>query len=95
MLSQLNHEQQRYEIIEGHENMEQFLEMELLHFAYPHGGKEDFNETSEMLIRKNKRITAYSSYGGVNSEYCSSNVKRISLSNHSPMEIKLAVLSSL
>ena len=69
--------------------------MELIHFASPHGGQSHFNETSEMLVRKNKRITAYSSYGGVNSEYCSSNVKRISLSNHSPMEIKLAVLSSL
>ena len=95
MLSQLNPEQQQYEIIEGHKNLEQFLEMELFHFAYPHGGQAHFNETSEMLVRKYKRITAYSSYGGVNSEYCSSNVKRISLSNHSPMEIKLAVLSFL
>ena len=95
MLSQLNPEEQQYEIIEGHKNLEQFLEMELFHFAYPHGGQSHFNETSEMLVRKYKRITAYSSYGGVNSEYCSSNVKRISLSNHSPMEIKLAVLSSL
>jgi peptidoglycan/xylan/chitin deacetylase (PgdA/CDA1 family) len=95
MLSQLNPEEQQYEIIEGHKNLEQFLEMELFHFAYPHGGQSHFNETSEMLVRKNKRITAYSSYGGVNFEYCSSNVKRISLSNHSPTEIKLAVLSSL
>ena len=48
--------------------MEQLLEMEFMLFAYPHGGDANFNETSEMLVRNNC-ITAYSSYGGVNSEY--------------------------
>ena len=95
ILSQLNTEQQRYEIIEGHKDMENFLEMELLHFAYPHGGDIDFNETSKDLVRKFNRVSAYSSYGAVNLKYNPSNVKRISLSNHTPMEIKSTILSSL
>ena len=95
ILSQLSSEQQRYEIIEGHENMEKLLEMELLHFAYPHGGEIDFNENSKDLVRKFNRVTAYSSYGGVNFKYNPTNVKRISLSNQTGMGIKSAVLSSL
>jgi peptidoglycan/xylan/chitin deacetylase (PgdA/CDA1 family) len=94
ILSQLSPEEQQYEIIEGHKILEQLLDMELIHFTYPDGGQSYFNETSEMLVRKNKRIIAYRSYGDVNSKYCSSNVRRISLCNHSPMEIKLGVLSS-
>ena len=74
--------------------MEQLLEMEFMLFAYPHGVDASFNETSERLVKENF-ITAYSGFGKVNSEYCSSNVKHFSLRNHTPMEIKLAVLSSL
>jgi len=93
ILSRLNSKQQRYEIIEGHEKLEKFLEMELIHFAYPHGGKTDFDETSEELVKKCNRITAYSSYGGINFEFNPTNIKRISLSNHSPKEIKKAILA--
>jgi len=95
ILSQLSSEQQHYEIIEGHENMEKLLEMGLIHFAYPHGGEIDFNEKSKDLVRKLSRVTAYSSYGGVNFKYNPTNLKRISLSNQTAMGIKSAILSSL
>jgi peptidoglycan/xylan/chitin deacetylase (PgdA/CDA1 family) len=95
MLSRLVCEQQRHEILEGHRNLEQFLGMKLMHFAYPHGGRAHFNETSEKIVREHDRMAAYSSYGGVNFEFCSTNIKRISINNHSPKEIKLSVLAAL
>ena len=95
MLSRLVCEQQRHEILEGHKNLEQILGMKLIHFAYPHGGRAHFNETSEKIVREHDRMAAYSSYGGVNFEFCSTNLKRISINNHSPKEIKLSVLSAL
>jgi len=93
MLSKLNYEQQRYEILGGHRDLEELLDRKLVHFAYPHGGRTHFNETSEKIIRENNGVTAYSSYGGVNFEFCSTNVKRISINSHTPKDIKLSVLA--
>jgi len=95
MLSRLDCEQQRHEILGGHRDLEQLLDMKLVHFAYPYGGRAHFNETSEKIIRDHNHMTAYSSYGGVNFEFCSSDVKRISINSHTPKEIKLSVLASL
>tara|TARA_B100001123_G_C15305696_1_gene1022616 strand:+ start:1336 stop:2319 length:984 start_codon:yes stop_codon:yes gene_type:complete len=95
MLSQLVCEQQRYEILEGHRDLEQFLGMKLMHFAYPYGGRTHFNNISEKIVREHDLMAAYSSYGGVNVEFCSTDVKRISINSHSPKDIKLSVLSAL
>ncbi|MBF0290226.1 MAG: polysaccharide deacetylase family protein [SAR324 cluster bacterium] len=92
MLSKLDEKTQRHEIIEGHQRLETLLDMEVEHFAYPHGGLVHFNETSKRIVQEHQKMVAYSSYGGLNYTFNSTDLKRITLSNHSSADVKVAVL---
>lgn len=92
MLSKLDEDEQWKEIVEGHITLEKLVGSRLNCFAYPHGGMKHFNETSRHIIRESKRLVSFSSYGGLNYELDSTDVKRITLSDHTSMETKIAVL---
>lgn len=92
MLSRLSEGEQRKEIIDGHIKLEEFLGYKLEFFAYPHGGKVHFNEDSRRIIKESKRLTSFSSYGGLNYKLDRTDVKRITLSDHTTFNIKLSIL---
>jgi peptidoglycan/xylan/chitin deacetylase (PgdA/CDA1 family) len=94
MLSQLDECEQRKEVIEGHKQLEEILGYKIKYFAYPHGGQAHFNETSRRIIRESKRLVSFSSYGGLNYDLDRTDVKRITLSDHTPLNIKLSVLKN-
>ena len=92
MLSMLDENEQRKEIIDGHRTLEKLFDCRLNYFAYPHGGTTHFNDTSRSIIKESERLVSFSSYGGINYELDSTDVKRITLSDHTPMDTKIAVL---
>ncbi|MBN2483469.1 MAG: polysaccharide deacetylase family protein [Candidatus Omnitrophica bacterium] len=94
MLTDLNAEEQKKEIITGHENLENILGKKIHFFAYPHGGKTHFNETSRAIILEQGHMVAFSSYGGVNPDYQRDDIRRITLTDHSTLDIKSTVLSN-
>ncbi len=95
MLSKLDDSEQKEEIISGHLKLEELFGCKLEYFAYPHGGHSHFNETSRRIIMENKRLTSFSTYGGINFKFDRADVKRITLNTHSPFDIKLSVLKGI
>jgi peptidoglycan/xylan/chitin deacetylase (PgdA/CDA1 family) len=95
MLSMLDEREQRAEIIGGHIKLEEYLGRKLKYFAYPHGGKAHFDETSRSIIKESNRLTSFSSYGGLNYKLDNTDVKRITLSDHTALNIKFSVLKHL
>lgn len=92
MLSRLDENEQRKEIVDGHTKLEELLGCRLKYFAYPHGGQAHFNETSRHIIREYKRLISFSGYGGLNYKLDRTDVKRITLSVHIPVNIKFSIL---
>ena len=92
MLSRLSESEQRKEILDGHAELEELLGCRLKCFAYPHGGHAHFDETSRRIIRESKRLVSFSSYGGLNYKLDRTDIKRITLSDHSPLNTKIAIL---
>ncbi len=95
MLSKLDENGQRIEIIDGHMRLERLIGRKLDYFAYPHGGRAHFNETSRRIIRESKRLVAFDSYGGLNYKLDRTDIKRITLSDHSPLNTKIAILKNV
>ncbi len=92
MLSRLSEREQREEIIGGHIKLEEYLGCKLEYFAYPHGGKTHFDETSRRIIKESRRLVSFSSYGGLNYKLDSTDVKRITLNDHTPLKVKYSIL---
>ena len=94
ILSNLNEESQREEIIEGHQKLENLINMKLYLFAYPYGGSHHFNKTSRMIVKKINNLLAFSTYGGVNQTLNRADIKRITLTNHSTFKMKSIINSN-
>ena len=92
MLSRLSGREKREEIIGGHIKLEELLGCKLKYFAYPHGGTAHFNEDSRRIINEIKRLTSFSSYGGLNYKLDRTDVKCITLSDHTTLNVKLSIL---
>ena len=51
-LSLLNHDEQQYEIQENKKILEETIQKPIVHFSYPFGGKDDFDETSTEILKE-------------------------------------------
>ncbi len=94
ILSNLDEESQRLEIMWGHQKLENLVNKKLYLFAYPYGGSHHFNATSRMIVKKTNNLLAFSTYGGVNRKLNRADIKRITLTNHSTFEMKSLIISN-
>lgn len=92
MLVHLTEDEQRKEIFGGHRNLEMLVGKGLQFFAYPHGGTVHFNDTTRRIIEEHPCMVAFSTYGGVNYNFDRTDIKRITLTDHAPLEVKALVL---
>lgn len=96
MLPMLDENEQKKEIIDGHKKLEAFCGRKIDFFAYPHGGKTHFTETTEKIVSELKPTAAFSAYGGVNYalSFTGTDVKRVTISDQSGIKLKLHISSS-
>jgi len=94
MLSKLNLEQQKYEILTGHQKLEELLGKSLCFFAYPFGGRSHFNKDSRDIVASKEGLTAFSTYGGINCEFDNTDMKRITVTDQSAFSLKRIIISN-
>lgn len=95
ILSQQDIALQREEILQGHSKLEALKGGKLGLFAYPFGGKKHFTKDSGKIVKELKNVTAFSTYGGINVNYDATDIKRITLTTHSPLDMKGEIFRSL
>lgn len=91
LLSKLDEESQRQEIVEGHKKLESACGRSLHLFAYPYGGNGHFNETSKKIVSELQSLNAFSAYGGINHSFDRLDSKRITLSNEIGFKLKVRI----
>lgn len=94
ILSDLPIEKQKAEITEGHKGIERLTGERVRYFAYPHGGPSHFNEATKQIVR-GLNLVAFSAHGGINKNYDAANVKRITLTSHTPFDIKKEIFRAI
>lgn len=92
MLSSLSESDQYREIIQGHNKIENLIKRKTDFFAYPYGGIPHFTEVAKKIAQENG-LVAFSTYGGINDSFDTGDIRRVTLANHSSLEIKLKLLS--
>ena len=93
MLVRLDLASQRREIVEGHEKLSAILGKNLKYFAYPFGGLRHFDEASRKIIKTMDGVTAFNTFGLLNRSWEQTNVHRITLTRHSPWQIKMLLIN--
>ncbi|MBU1078668.1 MAG: polysaccharide deacetylase family protein, partial [Spirochaetes bacterium] len=92
MLSSIKKNNQKQEIVDGHKNLEKLLAKKLYFFAYPHGGVTHFDDNSRIIIKSIPELVAFSTFGGINYKFSQTDMKRITLTDHSPLGIKTILI---
>jgi len=93
-LSDLDFEEQRKEILRNKEILENITEDKIRLFAYPFGGKLDFNNDSKKILRKLKFSFAYSNTGLLADQNSSTlSIPRINIREISKDELAKKILT--
>ena len=95
MLSNLNEMEQRMEILDGHMKLEKIIGEDLNLFAYPFGGNNHFDDTSKKIVYDSGKLYAFSTYGGINYTLDRTDIKRITLTAHTPIKIKILLNNAI
>ena len=95
MLSNLNEMDQRMEILDGHMKLEKIIGEDLNLFAYPFGGNNHFDDTSKKIVYNSEKLYAFSTYGGINYTLDKTDIKRITLTDHTPIKIKILLNNAI
>lgn len=87
-LATLSEIEQRQEIFQAHDFVEDLAGRKLDFFAYPFGAPHHFNKTTQEIVRERQNLTSFSTYGEINFSFSNTDMKRITLTSDSPWEIE-------